>query len=193
MDFINEYLNCESAVLAKLSRDDIVAVFNVLLDALKNNKTIYVFGNGGSAATASHFQNDFNRAQFVKIDKQFNFICLNDNIPTMLAIANDIGYDEVFKYQLLNKVKSEDIIIAISGSGNSKNIISAVNYAKLKGATIIGFTGYNGGKLRKLADYSLDTNINNMEMTEDVHMCFEHLLISYFYKKFGRGKYKKDE
>ena len=85
------------------------------------------------------------------------------------------------------------MVIAISGSGNSNNIISAVKYAKENGAIIIGFTGYDGGKLKKLADYSINANIDNMEISEDIHMCLDHLLISYFYNKYGRRKYKENE
>lgn len=193
-DLVKEYLELEIRVLQGLDIKDIINVLNILSDALEKERRIFIFGNGGSGSTASHFQNDFNKALFLKTNKTFKVTCLNDNISTILALANDFGYDEIFKYQLQNiGLAKDDIVIAISGSGNSKNIIKAIEFANNVGALTIGLTGYDGGKLRKLSNVSLNTNINNMEITEDVHLCFEHLLISMFYKKFGRKEYTKDE
>ena len=98
-----------------------------------------------------------------------------------MAIANDIGFEEVFRFQLRNKLEPGDIVIAISGSGNSQNVILAVEYAKEQGNQVIGMTGYNGGKLKELADISLHVDINSMQITEDVHMIFDHLIMSIFY------------
>ena len=102
--------------------------------------------------------------------------CLNDNIPTILAYSNDVSYDVVFEEQLKNVLQEGDIVLAISGSGNSKNIIRAVNYAKSVNAKIIGMTGYNGGLLKKLSDISLNANIDDMQISEDIHVIVMHML-----------------
>ena len=179
---IVKYIEKEIEVLRKLDVKAIDKAMQLLEDAQKNGNRIFVFGNGGSAATASHFQNDFNKGISEYIEKKFNFVCLNDNIPTIMAIANDIGYDEIFKFQLDGKLQPGDIVMAISGSGNSKNVIKAVEYAKKLNNKIIGLTGYNGGRLKELSDVSLHVPVNSMQITEDVHMIFDHLIMSIFYK-----------
>ena len=188
---IKEYLETEKKAIDNLDIKAINMVYSILADALESKKRVFTFGNGGSGSTASHMVNDFNKALFKGTNNVFNFICLNDNIPSILAISNDISYDDVFLYQLRGRLTSDDIVIAFSGSGNSKNIINAVEYARECGTTVIGFTGYDGGKLRKLANYSIDTNIDNMQITEDIHLIIEHLLISLFYQNYGVREYKK--
>ncbi len=191
---IDEYINNEIEILHALDVENIISIIDILIDALNNEKRIFIFGNGGSGSTASHINNDFNKAIFKKTDKTFKFNCLNDNVPLILAIANDEGYDEVFKYQLKNiGINKNDIVIAISGSGNSQNIIKAVSYAKRKNATIISLTGYDGGKLKKISDYNINSNIEHMQITEDIHLFLEHLIISVLYKLYGKGGYLKDE
>ena len=178
---ISEYLELECQVLKKLDVNAIDAAMNLIMKAYDTKKKIYIFGNGGSSATASHYQNDFNKGISEYVDTKFNFTCLNDNVATLMAIANDIGFEEVFRFQLRNKLEPGDIIIAISGSGNSKNVINAVEYAKEQGNQVIGMTGYDGGRLKALADISLHVDINSMQITEDVHMIFDHLIMSIFY------------
>ena len=107
---------------------------------------------------------------------------MNDNIATVMAIANDIGYEEVFRFQLQGNLEPGDILIAISGSGNSENIINAVEYAKQQGNQVIGLTGFDGGRLKKLSDISLHVPVMSMQVTEDIHMIFDHLMMSVFYK-----------
>ena len=185
MDFnnaIKKYLEIEINVLKKLDIGLINQAINLILETYHNNKTIYIFGNGGSSATASHYQNDFNKGISEYVERKFRFQCLNDNIATLMAIANDIGFEEVFRFQLKNKLEKGDIIIAISGSGNSQNIINAVEYAKVCGNKIIGITGFSGGKLKELSDVSLNVPINSMQITEDVHMIFDHMIMSILYK-----------
>ena len=185
MDYINqieEYLNYEINTLKKLDKNKINEVINLLEDTRNKNKSIYVFGNGGSAATASHMQNDFNKGVSEHIDKKYRFHCLNDNIATIMAIANDISYDEIFRFQLNGVLDKDDLVIAISGSGNSRNILNAVDYAKNIGCRIIGITGYDGGKLGKVCTHHLNVPINSMQITEDVHMIFDHMIMSVLYK-----------
>ncbi len=185
MDFkedIKEYITCEIETLNKLDIDAINKALNLLLETQKEHKRIYVFGNGGSAATASHFQNDFGKGVSEYVENKFRFHCLNDNIPTVMAVANDIGFEEVFRFQLRGVIEPGDIVIAISGSGNSENVINAVEYAKSCGNKIIGLTGYSGGRLKELSDVSLHVPVDSMQVTEDIHMVFDHLMMSMFYK-----------
>ena len=179
---IREYIDLEKEVISKLDVDAINDAMNLIMKAYEANKKIYIFGNGGSSATASHYQNDFNKGISEYVEKKFNFTCLNDNMATIMAIANDIGFEEVFRFHLRNKLEEGDIVIAISGSGNSKNVINAVEYAKEQGNQIIGLTGYTGGKLKELSDISLHADVMSMQVTEDVHMMFDHLIMSIFYK-----------
>ena len=179
---IKEYINLEIETLKNLNIDAINDAMNLIYDTYEKEGTIYVFGNGGSSATASHYQNDFNKGISEYIEKKFKFLCLNDNVPTVMAIANDIGFEEIFRFQLKNKLKKHDIILAISGSGNSKNVLNAVEYAKSCGNKIIGMTGYSGGKLIELSDVSLNAPVMSMQVTEDIHMIYDHLIMSIFYK-----------
>lgn len=182
-DEIKKYIETEAAVLRALDVDALNEVLNLLERALENENMIYIMGNGGSAATASHFQNDFNKGVSEYTEKKFRFLCLNDNVPTVMAIANDIGYEEIFRFQLRGRLKSGDLVIGISGSGNSKNVLNAVEYARECGNTVVGITGFDGGKLRVLADYNLHVPINSMQITEDIHMVFDHLMMSIFYRE----------
>jgi D-sedoheptulose 7-phosphate isomerase len=193
MDFtdqINDYYAREKAAIDKLDRAEINKAMNAILRHYEANDTIYVMGNGGSAATASHMVNDFNKGACMDLDKRFNFVCLNDNVPLMMAVANDIGYEDIFYYPLEHKLKKSDLVLAISGSGNSHNVVKAVEYAKKIGAEVIAITGYEGGKIDKIADYHLHVPVDDMHITEDLHMGFDHMMVQtfwrYLYKKNGK-------
>ena len=179
---ISNYIHSVKNTLLNIDIIEIEKAVNTLLEAIQNQKTIYCFGNGGSASTASHFANDFNKILNSIVKNKFQFVCLNDNIATIMAIANDISYEDIFSYQLQGHLKPGDIIIAISGSGNSKNIIKAVNYALECNNIVIGLTGFNGGQLKQLANINLHVPINNMQITEDIHLLFNHLLVSVLLK-----------
>lgn len=185
MDYRNEikdYLAHEIQILHHLDVDAINQALNLLVQTTERGNTIYVFGNGGSSATASHYQNDFNKGISEHIEKKFKLQCLNDNVATLMAVANDIGFEEVFRFQLRGQLKSGDVVMAISGSGNSKNVINAVEYAKMQGNSIIGLTGYDGGRLKELSDISLHVPVDSIQITEDVHLIFDHLMMSVLYK-----------
>lgn len=171
------YLKKEIDILKGLNIDEINKAMNLLENTRKKGNNVYVFGNGGSAATASHMENDFNKGISEKLDKKYRFQCINANMATITAIANDNGYEHIFEQQLENKIDKEDIIVAISGSGNSKNVINAVKYAKKQGCKVIGMTGYSGGELKKLSDISLHVPLDNMQITEDIHIIFNHLMM----------------
>jgi len=174
---ISNYIEQEIQILNKLDYSAVNEVINILEMARERESTVYICGNGGSAATASHFVCDFNKGISVEKEKKYNFICLNDNTPTILAIANDCGYEEIFVQQLRGKIKKGDILFCISGSGNSRNIIKAAEYAKSLGVVVIGATGYDGGLLYKLSDYHLHAPIEDMQIVEDIHLVFDHLMM----------------
>ncbi len=179
---IRQYIELEREVLSKLDVNALNQAMQLIEEAYWQRKKIYIFGNGGSSATASHYQNDFNKGLSEHLDLKFEFVCLNNDTPTLMAISNDIGFEEVFRYQLRGRIREGDLVIAISGSGNSVNIINAVEYAKEQGNKVIGLTGIKGGKLMQLSDVSLHVPVNSMQVTEDVHMIFDHLMMSVFYK-----------
>jgi len=162
--------------IANLDMGEIEEAVEAVKEAYEREATIYIFGNGGSAATASHYVCDFNKGISEKRSKKFHMICLNDNIPGLTAIANDIGYSEVYRFPLKNNLKAGDLVIAISGSGNSQNVINAVEYAKEIGCRVVGITGYDGGKLRQLADYKMHVDVDDMQLAEDIHMVFDHMM-----------------
>ncbi len=173
---IREYYNRLADTISKLDIEEIEIAVEAIKAAYDREAVIYTLGNGGSAATASHLVCDFNKGICECQEKKFNLVCLSDNTPMITAIANDISYDDIFYFQIKNKLKKDDLIIAISGSGDSKNVIKAVEYAKHIGTKVVGITGYSGGKLRELADYNMHVDIRDMQITEDIHMSFDHMM-----------------
>lgn len=176
--YIERYLESEINTLRALDRGAINEAINLLEATRVAGGDIYVFGNGGSAATASHMENDFNKGVSEKITRKYRFHCLSANMATVTAIANDNGYDRIFIQQLENKLNPSDVIVAISGSGNSDNVVKAVEYARTQGCKVIALTGFSGGRLMPLADINLHVPIDDMQITEDVHVMVNHLMMS---------------
>lgn len=176
-DEIRQYIMLEKKVLDYLPVDDISNVMNVLEKARLQQKRIFICGNGGSASTASHLECDFNKGISYEQTIKYDIECLSDNIPMLMAIANDIGYDNIFIVPLKNKLRRNDIVIGISGSGNSTNVIRAFEYANDIGAETIAFTGYSGGRLMKIAKYNIHVPIDNMQIVEDMHLVLNHMMM----------------
>lgn len=166
---------------------------NIFLKALMEKKTIFVMGNGGSGATASHWACDMNKGCSFQNDKRFKMICLNDNIPTLLAYANDICYEDVFLEQLKNFLNKDDIVIGISTSGNSKNVIKAIEYAKSMEAITIGLVGYSGGKLIKLVKVAVHIPVEDVQIVEEVHLMVAHMTMQCVLEKIGRTQSFKEK
>lgn len=173
---LKTYLDREIEVIKALDLESINTMMNILEEAKLQHKTTYICGNGGSAATASHFVCDFNKGLNDEAS-QFKFQCLSDNTPIMMVISNDIGYDEVFRYQIKGRIVEGDILFGISASGNSINVINAMKHAQSVGAKTIALVGYDGGEMKQVADYCIHVNINNMQIAEDVHMIMDHLMM----------------
>lgn len=177
--FIENYIKNLTNLLNKI---DITTIKNII--KLLDNTTgkIYIIGNGGSASTASHMSNDLGVGLARRDIRYFNIESLADNSAVCTAIANDIGYENIFSMQLKNKINQDDLLIAISCSGNSKNIMNAVHYAKEKNAKIIGLTGFDGGELKILSDFNfhISTEKGEYGLVEDMHMILDHIIYSYY-------------
>ena len=182
MGFIRNYLAELSNTLDKLPLYQIERLKDILLQAYRESKQVFIMGNGGSAATASHFACDLAKGTTIGnpyMRERFKVITLTDNVPLLTAWANDTDYENIFVEKLKNLLREGDVVIAISGSGNSKNVLKAVEYAKTKAAITIGLTGFEGGKLKDMVQECLVVPSNSMERIEDVHLILEHLLCSY--------------
>jgi D-sedoheptulose 7-phosphate isomerase len=183
--FIQTYKKELYKLIETIDESVIEKIFIALKDAEKKDSRVFVIGNGGSAATASHMVNDLgvglSRRGIVHIDIE----SLSDNIATCSALANDIGYEYIYSAQLQTKLKKDDILIAISCSGNSQNIINAISIAKEKKALVIGLSGFDGGELKKISDISfhIQTEQGSYGVVEDIHMIVNHILYSYFISK----------
>ena len=175
-DFVKSYIDQLNEVLNALPSEKFLEINKTLLEARETGKQIFVIGNGGSAAAASHMVCDFNKNTREAGKKRMRAICLNDNTPSVLAYANDEGYDIIFSEQLLSLGQSGDILIAISGSGNSANIIKAIETARQMNIKVIGLTGFKGGKMKELTDICLVVPSGSMEIIEDVHLIINHIL-----------------
>lgn len=173
---IHLYLAELESVIRNISRDEIHAVVDELFEAWRAGRTVFLIGNGGSAATASHMMNDLNKSTVVEGVARFRSIALTDNIPLMTAVGNDLAYTEIFVEPLRNLLEPEDILIAISTSGNSPNILRAVEYAQGQGAKVIGFCGEPGGKLAAMADLKVSIPAGRIGQQEDGHMILDHVI-----------------
>ena len=170
----------------ELDLDAIDAIARALEKAERNGKQVFVCGNGGSAATASHIATDWCKTAERKGKTLLRCTSLNDNVPFMTAISNDLGYGEVFARQLQNYVGRGDVVVIISGSGNSPNVIKAAQFARRKGATTVGMTGFTGGKLRRLVDICLHIDSDQYGVIEDLHMAAGSILTFYLKQRRRR-------
>lgn len=180
--FIDGYIKKLTTLLMQIDTEAIANIVDSLESTARLNAKIYIIGNGGSAATASHMANDLSVGLKLREIRNFNVESLSDNSSVCTAIANDVGYENIFYAQLKNKITKDDLLIAISCSGNSANIVKAVEYAKAEGTTIVGMTGFEGGRLKELADieFHVATDKGEYGIVEDVHMILDHIIYSYY-------------
>jgi D-sedoheptulose 7-phosphate isomerase len=175
-DIIENYIDDLKTVLDQLSRPDLLAIIEALSKARRDDKNIFICGNGGSASTANHMVCDLSKNTRGEDTKRLKVIGLTDNIPTMTAYANDEGYDRIFAEPILSLTQPGDVLLAISGSGNSPNVLRGVEAANQMGARTIGLTGFEGGQLKDLVDLCLIVPYNSLEQIEDVHLIINHIL-----------------
>lgn len=183
--FIKSYTSSLSRLLEEIDIEIVTKIVERFEQTIQEKSTIYMIGNGGSAATASHWSNDFSIGLKRRGIINYDVKSLVDNVPICTAIANDLGYENIFLAQLEDILKPEDVIFAISCSGNSPNIINAAEYAKEIGATVISLTGFSGGKLKGLSDinFHVQTDDGEYGLVEDAHMVLNHIIYSYYIQK----------
>ena len=186
--FARNYLAYVGEVLQKINVDEIGRFIATLLDARARGATIFFMGNGGSAATASHFANDLSIGSN-SYHKPFRAIGLADNVPVMTALANDFGYEEVFVRQLRVLGKKGDVVVGISASGNSPNLLKAFEFAKEAGIKTVALTAFDGGKMKAMADEGVHVPTGPKEYgpAEDAHMVLDHLVGAYFIQLVKAG------
>jgi len=176
VEYMNKYLSDLTNVLMKVDLVKLEEIYNEIENVRKAQRFIFVFGNGGSAATVGHLICDIGKNTRKELLPRISIISLNDNMPIFSAYANDVGYDQVFKEQILSLGKPGDLAFALSGSGNSPNVLEGIQAAKEKCMRTIGLTGFNGGKLKDLVDIVLVIPSMDMEIIEDVHLVANHMI-----------------
>lgn len=178
--FTESYINYLHTVLSSIDANEIAQFIETLLDARTREATIFFIGNGGSAATASHFANDL-AIGTNSYEQPFKVISLTDNVPIITAVGNDFGYDEIFVRQLRIYAKKDDILVGISASGNSKNLINSFEYARASGIKTVAITAFDGGKMKTMADEGIHvpTDVKEYGPAEDAHMILDHLVGAY--------------
>lgn len=177
MEYIQTYISTLQETMGRLPQPLIFQVIYTLQNARMQGSQIFIMGNGGSASTASHFVCDLAKNTRYGGLPHFRVIGLADNMEIFSAYANDEGYESVFSQQLINLIKPGDIVIAISASGNSKNVLNAVDEARKYGVTTIGFTGFDGGRLGQMVDIHIHVQSDIIEHVEDIHLMLEHMIV----------------
>jgi len=176
MQFAQSYLTKLKTLLDSVPLEKVERIRKLFQDARDRDRMIFIVGNGGSAATSSHFAVDLGKGASVGKPKRFRILSLTDNLPWITALANDFAYDRVFEDQLRNYAQPGDLLLAISASGNSPNIVRAVSAAKELGVTTVGWSGFGGGKIAGMADHSIVVDDNHYGRVEDVHSIMMHLI-----------------
>ncbi len=177
-DYIKGLIEC----LEELSRQNMEAIADIVIDAWRKRKRIFIMGNGGSATTASHFARDLEIGAAVAGKPRIQATSLTDNVAIITALANDIDYSSIFEEQLIGQLEEGDVVIGISASGNSPNVLKAIEYARKNGAITIGFIGFGGGKLRELVHKSIVLSSRDYGQVEDIHLSLAHI-VSYLVKE----------
>ena len=178
-EYYKNYVSIKNKLLNKINKNELKNIIEEILTAVKKQKNIFSCGNGGSASTAEHLSCDFSKGSCTDTNLNIKVFSLNSNVSLMTAIANDISYDDIFSYQLARFGKPNDILLLFSVSGSSKNILKCAKEAKRKKIKIISFTGFNGGKIKKLSKYNTNFATNNFGIVEDCHLSIMHFISQY--------------
>jgi D-sedoheptulose 7-phosphate isomerase len=178
-DFFEDYISIKDLLLKKIDHQILNKIIIEILSSIKNKRNFFSCGNGGSAATAEHLTCDFSKGSCTNTNLNFKVFSLNSNISLMTAIGNDMTYNDIFSYQLNRYGKANDVLLAFSVSGTSKNIINCAKIAKKKKIKIISFTGFDGGTLKKLSNYNINFSSNNFGIVEDCHLTIVHFISQY--------------
>ena len=178
-EYYKNYVSIKNKLLNKINKNELKNIIEEILTAVKKQKNIFSCGNGGSASTAEHLSCDFSKGSCTDTNLNIKVFSLNSNVSLMTAIANDISYDDIFSYQLARFGKPNDILLLFSVSGSSKNILKCAKEAKRKKIKIISFTGFDGGKIKKLSKYNINFSTNNFGIVEDCHLSIMHFISQY--------------
>jgi D-sedoheptulose 7-phosphate isomerase len=182
-----QYFEELQRVAARICHDSVDQIADVLVKAYESGRMVFTFGNGGSASLASHLACDLGKGTaYCNGGKRLRVLALTDNLPTLTAWANDSDYEDVFSEQLRNFVQPQDVAFAISGSGNSKNVINALHAAREAGATTVGVSGFQGGKMKSLCDVCAVVPSSNMQIIEDLHLAIAHTVFRIVYSRISR-------
>jgi len=182
-----QYFEELQRVFTGLAHGSIDQMADVLVKAYESERVVYTFGNGGSASLASHLACDLGKGTaYCNGGKRFRVLALTDNLITLTAWANDSSYEDVFSEQLRNFVQPKDVAFAISGSGNSRNVLNALQVARDAGATTLGISGFQGGQMKSLCDICVVVPSNNMQIIEDVHLAMAHSIFRIVYTRMSR-------
>lgn len=184
MERIQKYISHLQDVLERLKLEDVRRSIDVIMDAYNTDKQIFVIGNGGSASTASHLACDLGKGTSVAGKPRFRVISLTDNVATMTAWSNDVAYEDVFVEQLKNLVNPGDVVLGISASGNSENVIRAMQHATDIGCKTIGWSGFGGGRLTRICDVNVVVDSDQYGPVEDVHLILNHVLHAWIQEEF---------
>ena len=176
MDTVETYLTQLVKVVGEMPQDQIWGVILALMGAWRRRARVFLMGNGGSAATASHMAYDLNKLIIVPGQPRFKAIALTDNVPLMTAWGNDSAYEDIFVEQLVNFLEPGDVVIGISTSGNSPNVVKALQVAREHGAITVGFTGRDGGRLKHLVEHCISVPSDHIGQQEDAHMILDHVI-----------------
>jgi len=182
--------------LDRLQAAEIETWADLVYEAWSQGRFVYVFGNGGSGCNASHMAEDLGKSTLHEKDlvdeskRRLKVLSLTDNVGWILALGNDVGYERIFVDQLMNFGQAGDVVIAISGSGNSENVLQAVDWSNRHGLTTLGLTGYSGGKLKEMAKHSFHVDLNDMGMVESIHLAVFHWVLNDVFARInGEGRY----
>ena len=192
----NQYLARLQAEVGRVNLSELKLWADLTYDAWKNDRFVYIIGNGGSGTTASHMAEDLGKSTLKPEDlkdeskKRLKVLSLTDNAGWIMAVGNDVAYDQIFVQQLMNYGREGDLLVAISGSGNSPNILNAVDWANRHDLTTFGLTGYGGGKLKAMQQHGLHVALDDMGMVESIHLCLFHWVLNDVYARINReGRY----
>lgn len=187
MDMVERYLVEIEAAVKQIDRDAVRAVVDALYACWQRGGTTYVIGNGGSASTASHMMNDLTKCTIVDGQPRFRAMAFTDNVPVMTAFANDQSYEDIFVEPLRAHLDGRDVVLALSGSGNSPNVLHAIAYAKEQGVVTIGLCGDTGGRLAKLADVAVLVPAARIGQQEDGHLILNHAISLALHERIAAG------
>lgn len=189
MEVISAYIDSLCTTLQSVEMGSVLCLLDAVYKVMRNDGNIFLCGNGGSAANASHLASDLSTTIFIKTGRKLNAVALTDSVPIMTAIANDISNYDVFKYQLIGRISKDDLFVGLSGSGDSENIVRAAQYAHRMRALTCAIIGQTGGRLKEMVDIPLHIPTMSMQIAEDLQLIIGHILTTCMIQRAGSDSY----